>query len=106
MPMRFAGWQRPTSSRSYRRRANRFLGYPATVRGAEQVLEAREKSRGDVYGPQITITMINVMADGDLVAAIFSMRTVTFGNAPYENDYVFLFRFEDGKICVSIMKLV
>jgi ketosteroid isomerase-like protein len=81
------------------------LGYPAVVRGAEEVIAARKRSRGDVYGPQITITMNRVLAEDDVVVTLFSMRTVTAGNAPYANDYVFLFRLADGKVteCVEYL---
>jgi ketosteroid isomerase-like protein len=74
------------------------MGYPTIVRGAKEVVEARAKSSGERYSPELHFTITHLLGDGDLVAAFTNIRTVTTSNTPYENDYVMLFRFENGRI--------
>ena len=78
--------------------AEKVMGYPTTVRGAKAVIEARAKSSGERYSPELHFTITHLIGDGDLVAAFTNIRTFTTANTPYENDYVMLFRFEGGKI--------
>jgi ketosteroid isomerase-like protein len=78
--------------------AEKVMGYPKSVRGAQAVIDARGKSSGERYSPQLNFTTTHLIADGDLVAVFTNLRTLTTDGTPYENDYVMLFRFENGKI--------
>jgi ketosteroid isomerase-like protein len=74
------------------------LGNAAYIRGADEVLEVKAAIRGDVYAKKMDIKMNALLADGDFVAAFIEMETMSFKGAPFVNQYVFLFRFRDGKI--------
>ena len=41
---------------------------------------------------------LHLIAEGDLVACHQTMRTLTAGGVDYENQYVFIFRFEGARI--------
>lgn len=78
--------------------AQSVMGYPQSVKGARAIVEARARSGGERYSPTLEFTTNHLIGDGDLVAVFMTLRTMTTENKPYENDYVMLLRFVDGKI--------
>jgi ketosteroid isomerase-like protein len=78
--------------------AQEVMGYPQSVKGARAIVEARARSGGERYSPQLEFTTTHLIGDGDLVAVFMTLRTMTTAGQPYENDYVMLLRFVEGKI--------
>jgi ketosteroid isomerase-like protein len=67
--------------------------------------EGQEAVRRDLLGPLFnlfadtyTARAINLIADGDQVAAEVRGSVMTRSGKRYDNEYCFIFRFEDGKI--------
>jgi ketosteroid isomerase-like protein len=78
--------------------AQSVMGYPQSVQGARAIVEARARSSGERYSPHLEVTTTHLIGDGELVAAFITLRATTTDGQPYENDYVMLFRFVEGKI--------
>jgi ketosteroid isomerase-like protein len=78
--------------------AEKVMGYPRYVQGAERIIEVRGRSSGERYSPKLDFKTTLALGDGEHVALFVTIRTLTTANVPYENDYVMLFRFENGRI--------
>lgn len=44
------------------------------------------------------LTFYHTFAEGDMVCVHHNLQSHTYAGAPYNNDYVFMFRFKDGLI--------
>ena len=52
-----------------------------------------------VFPDRLAFTIHSLTAEDDRVVAQFSGDGVTQGGAHYHNDYLYLFRIRDGKVC-------
>jgi ketosteroid isomerase-like protein len=85
-------WQVPRSG------AER-MGHTFPMIGGEQFVEIQQAALDMFYRPgSQTITVDHLVAEDDLVVAFVTMQMLTKAGAPYENEYVFLFRFQGDKI--------
>lgn len=57
----------------------------------------RDRRSSPEYDP-MTYEFHHVLADGDMAVSHHTLRTTTMAGDPYENNYAFVFRLEDGKI--------
>ena len=73
--------------------------HAGTHSGAEQVFDLMLSSVGDAFvmGSQ-RISFDLIVAEGDAVMAEASVHAKGVGGRDYDNVYVFVFEFEDGKI--------
>lgn len=52
-----------------------------------------------VFPDKLAFTIKSLTAEGDRVIAEFSGEGTTRGGVVYRNDYLYLFRIRDGKVC-------
>ena len=57
----------------------------------------RDRRSSPDYDP-MSYDFHQIIAEGDFAVSHHTMRTVTASGDDYQNEYVFVFRFEDGKI--------
>ena len=72
-------------------------GLARPVKGREQVI-ALLMTRGLFKPDGRTWSIHHLVAEGDVVAAHATMRAETVNGHPYENQYVFMFRIQQGRI--------
>jgi ketosteroid isomerase-like protein len=80
--------------------AGKLVSGPNPVVGGKAILDLVDNSRKNLWdhsggGKRI---IEHVAGDGDIVAVHCRLVTKIRSGAAYDNDYVFLFRFENGKI--------
>ena len=72
---------------------------PNPVVGRAPVVELISGMGKTVYDfTRARVEMYNMIAEGDLVAAHWSLHTKTLAGVSYDNDYIVMYRFADGLI--------
>ena len=76
------------------------LPLSGTYRGVDAIVDTFLGGAGELMAPgtRVTIELVNVIADGDQVAAEWTSRATGRNGTPYDNRNVGLFTVRDGKI--------
>jgi ketosteroid isomerase-like protein len=75
------------------------VGIPTPMIGRDQFIAMQQDALDMLYVRESQkITVHRLIAEDDFVAAYMSMEMRTKAGAPYENQYLLMFRFADGRI--------